>query len=73
MILIAIDKGNEDFLVKQNDGDKVFSWNEENDVSYYVQSSDILGYIDLTDLSYPFTANPNCYAYELDDILPYSY
>ena len=69
MVIIATNKGDEEYLVIKNKNGKSFSWNEESADDYYVSEKNILGYIDLTDESYPFVANPNCYADELENML----
>ena len=69
MVIIAVNKNDENYLVIKNKNGKPFSWNEESSNDYYVPEKNILGYVDLTDDSYPFVANPNCYADELESML----
>ena len=70
MVIIGVDKGSEGSFITKNDIHSNSSWTMQEDASYLVPKANILGYIDLTDPEYTFNANPNCFAYELEESFP---
>lgn len=67
MVIIAVDKGQEKWLIQDNKHGNL-SWNSDDGADYYVSPDYILGYIDLSSPDYQFTSNPNCFADELADL-----